>query len=159
MNINYDQIQNNSDDDSQNFKNNIAYIGLSWDPGFGNIYSDDSESEWEYYFSEGLAAYDREDWAYAERLFRKAAFLVDDSDDVHYYLGYCLNKQSKYNESIPALERTIMLNPDYIEAYYALSYAYIKAGEKSKAQNTLNKLLELTDDEKVKTLLNKLWGK
>ncbi|MFH1709503.1 MAG: tetratricopeptide repeat protein [bacterium] len=157
--VNYDQVQNNSDDASQTYKNNIAYIGLSWEPGFGNIYSDDIESEWGYYLSEGLAAYDREDWAYAERLFKKTAFLVDGSDDVHYYLGYCLNKQAKFNESIAELEKTIMLNPDYIEAYYALSYAYIKVGEKSKAQKILNRLLENTGDEKVKTLINKLWGK
>lgn len=154
--VNYDQVQNNSDDAGQAYKNSIAYIGLSWAPGFGNVYSGDSESEWEYYFSEGLAAYDREDWAYAEKLFRKTAFLVDDSDDAHYYLGYCLNKQSKYSESIPQLEKTIALNPDYIEAYYALSYACIKAGEKAKAQGTLKKLLEITGDEKIKTLIYKM---
>jgi tetratricopeptide (TPR) repeat protein len=157
--VNFDRVQNDSDDASQTFRNSIAYIGFSWDPGFGNVYSDDAEDEWEYYYSEGLAAYDREDWAYAERLFRKTAFLIEESDDSHYYLGYCLNKQAKYNESIPELEKSIALNPDRTEAYYALSYAYIKLGEKEKAQNTLDKLLELTDDEKIKMLLEKMQAK
>jgi tetratricopeptide (TPR) repeat protein len=106
-----------------------------------------------------MAAYDTQDWGYAEKMFRKTAFLVDSSDDVHYYLGYCLNKQGKYGESIPELKITIELNENYIEAYYALSYAYIRNREREKAHNTLLKLLEITKDPGLKDLIDDIWKK
>ena len=54
--------------------------------------------------------------------------------DAHLQLGNHWSDQKKYPESIPEYVRALQLNPDLADAHYRLAQAYVRTGEKDRAQ-------------------------
>jgi len=149
----FTSISNLSTDPNYSYNNNSISAGVAWKPFFGDLYGEGIETEAGYFFEQGLVAADQQDWIKAEKYFRKVVFLAEGSDDAHFQLGLALSKQNKFGESRPEFEKAISLNPDKTEAYYLLSYNLIRLGEKGTAVTILQKLYQMTGDNKVKQLL------
>ena len=49
-------------------------------------------------------------------------------------MGNLYSDQNKYAEAIPEYERRCELNPDLADAHYRLGQAYVRTGEKDRAQ-------------------------
>jgi tetratricopeptide (TPR) repeat protein len=54
--------------------------------------------------------------------------------DAHLQLGNLWSDQKKYPESIPEYAKSLELNPDLADAHYRLAQAYVRTGEKDRAQ-------------------------
>jgi tetratricopeptide (TPR) repeat protein len=54
--------------------------------------------------------------------------------EAHLQLGNFYSDQNKYAESIPEYARALELNPDLADAHYRLGQAYVRTGEKDRAQ-------------------------
>ncbi len=54
--------------------------------------------------------------------------------EAHLQLGNLYSDQNKYAESIPEYERALELNPDLADVYYRLGQAYVRTGDKDRAQ-------------------------
>lgn len=156
FNAKYLHIQNNSTDTDLSFSNNIVYAGITWKTSFGELFPNGIKSEIFYYFDSGLKALDEEKWSIAEKQFKKVVFYEDNSDIAHFYLGYAMSKQKKFNQSVIEFEKAITLNPNNIEAHYLLAYNYIKLGEFEKAKKILGELLSKSDNDKIKEILKSI---
>ena len=84
--------------------------------------------------------------------FKKAPFDKDKAFDE----AKAFNAQQKYKRSIPLLEKIIKQDPDYIEAYYILSYALIKSDEMDRAKQILLRLYVKTEDPNISSIINTL---
>jgi len=54
--------------------------------------------------------------------------------EAHLQLGNLYSDQNKYVEAIPEYKRALELNSDLADAYYRLGQAYVRTGEKGRAQ-------------------------
>jgi tetratricopeptide (TPR) repeat protein len=69
-----------------------------------------------------------------ESLLKEALVLDPKLADAHLQLGNLLSDQKKYPESIPEYLKALELNPDLADAHYRLAQAYVRTGEKDRAQ-------------------------
>jgi tetratricopeptide (TPR) repeat protein len=54
--------------------------------------------------------------------------------EAHLQLGNLYSAQNKYAEAIPEYVRARELNPDLADAFYRLGQAYVRTGQKDRAQ-------------------------
>jgi tetratricopeptide (TPR) repeat protein len=73
----------------------------------------------------------------AMQLLRQAITLKSDVAQFHYELGLLLFGDHNWRAAVPALERAVKLNPNYVEAYYRLGQAYQRSGDPAKAATAL----------------------
>jgi tetratricopeptide (TPR) repeat protein len=69
-----------------------------------------------------------------ESLLKKSVSLDPKFADAHLRLGNLYSDQKKYSEAIPEYIRARELNPDLADAYYRLGQAYVRTGQKDRAQ-------------------------
>lgn len=77
------------------------------------------------------------DLSQIESLLKRAIALNDELAEAHLQLGNLFFDQAKYPEAIPEYERARHLNPDLADAYYRLGQAYVRTGQKDRAQELL----------------------
>jgi tetratricopeptide (TPR) repeat protein len=69
-----------------------------------------------------------------ESLLRKSLALDPKLAEAHLQLANLYSAQNKYAEAIPEYLRARELNPDLADAYYRLGQAYVRTGQKDRAQ-------------------------
>lgn len=69
-----------------------------------------------------------------ESLLKKSITLDPKLADAHFQLANLYSDQNKYADSIPEYVRARELNPDLADAYYRLGQAYVRTGQKERAQ-------------------------
>ena len=69
-----------------------------------------------------------------ESLLTKSLTLDPKLAEAHLQLGNLYSDQTKFTEAIPEYKRALELNPDLADAYYRLGQAYVRTGEKDRAQ-------------------------
>jgi tetratricopeptide (TPR) repeat protein len=69
-----------------------------------------------------------------ESLLTKSRALDPKLAEAHLQLGNLYSDQNKHAEAIPEYKRALELNPDLADAYYRLGQAYVRTGEKNRAQ-------------------------
>ena len=69
-----------------------------------------------------------------ESLLRTAISLDPKYADAHLQLGNLFSDQNKYADSIPEYERAKELNPEFADVHYRLGQAYVRTGQKDRAQ-------------------------
>jgi tetratricopeptide (TPR) repeat protein len=77
------------------------------------------------------------DEAGVEALFRKAIGLDSRLADAHLQLGILYQDQHREQEAIQEFQAASRLNPDDPDAHYRLAQAYLRTGEKQRAQEEL----------------------
>jgi Flp pilus assembly protein TadD len=78
-------------------------------------------------------------------LLKKSVALDPSLTEAHLQLGNLYSEQSKFGESIPEYQRALELNADMADAHYRLGQAYVRTGNKDRAQEqfqTYQKLRE-----------------
>jgi tetratricopeptide (TPR) repeat protein len=70
-----------------------------------------------------------------ESLLKKSVTLDPSFPEAHLQLGNLYSAQNKYGDAIPEYLRARELNPDLADAYYRLGQAYVRSGQKDRAQN------------------------
>ncbi len=76
------------------------------------------------HFFKGLIDSQRDRYGSAERHFRKAIELQEENDTYYFYLATVLEKQSRLDDTIDALKKSIKYNPKSARAYNFLGYLY-----------------------------------
>jgi tetratricopeptide (TPR) repeat protein len=69
-----------------------------------------------------------------ESLLKKSTTIDPKFPEAHLQLGNLYSAQNKYADAIPEYVRARELNPDLADAYYRLGQAYVRSGEKDRAQ-------------------------
>jgi tetratricopeptide (TPR) repeat protein len=69
-----------------------------------------------------------------ESLLTKSLALDPKLAEAHLQLGNLYSDKNKYAEAIPEYKRALALNADLADAYYRLGQAYVRTGEKDRAQ-------------------------
>ncbi|PYU48337.1 MAG: hypothetical protein DMG48_20705 [Acidobacteria bacterium] len=69
-----------------------------------------------------------------ESLLNKSLALDPKLAEAHLQLGNLYSDQNKYTQAIPQYIRALELNSDLADAYYRLGQAYVRTGEKDRAQ-------------------------
>ena len=69
-----------------------------------------------------------------ESLLTKSLALDPKLAEAHLQLGNLYSDQAKFAEAIPEYKRALELNSDLADAYYRLGQAYVRTGEKGRAQ-------------------------
>jgi tetratricopeptide (TPR) repeat protein len=69
-----------------------------------------------------------------ESLLKKALVLDPKLAEAHLQLGNLYSDQTKYADAIPEYVRALELNSDLADAHYRLGQAYVRTGEKDRAQ-------------------------
>ncbi len=69
-----------------------------------------------------------------ESLLSKSLALDPKLAEAHLQLGNLYSDQNKYAQAIPEYTRALELNSDLADAYYRLGQAYVRTGEKDRAQ-------------------------
>jgi tetratricopeptide (TPR) repeat protein len=72
-----------------------------------------------------------------ESLLKKSIALDPDLAEAHLQLGNLYSDQAKYPQSIPEYQHALELNSDLADAHYRLGQAYVRTGEKERAQQQL----------------------
>ena len=72
-----------------------------------------------------------------ESLLTKSIELDSALADAQLQLGNLYSDQSKYSDAIPHYKRALELNTDLADAHYRLGQAYVRTGEKDRAQQEL----------------------
>jgi tetratricopeptide (TPR) repeat protein len=72
-----------------------------------------------------------------EELLRKAVALHPAYAEAHQQLGNLYSDQKKYAEAIPEYLKALESNPDLGDAHYRLGQAYVRTGQKERAQEQL----------------------
>jgi len=67
-------------------------------------------------------------------LLQKSIALDPTLAEAHLQLGNLYSDQQKYADSIPEYQRALELNSDLADAHYRLGQAYVRSGEKDRAQ-------------------------
>jgi tetratricopeptide (TPR) repeat protein len=67
-------------------------------------------------------------------LLKKSIALDPSIPEAHLQLGNLYSDQSKYADSIPEYQRALELNSDLADAHYRLGQAYVRTGDKERAQ-------------------------
>ena len=74
------------------------------------------------------------DLAQIESLLKKSVTLNPSLAEAHLQLGNVYSDQNKYADAIPEYLQALKLNPDLADGYYRLGQAYVRTGEKDRAQ-------------------------
>jgi tetratricopeptide (TPR) repeat protein len=74
------------------------------------------------------------DLSQIESLLKKSIALDPTMAEAHLQLGNLYSDQNKYAESIPEYVRARELNPDLADVHYRLGQAYVRVGDKDRAQ-------------------------
>lgn len=74
------------------------------------------------------------DLSQIESLLKKAVALDASLAEAHLQLGNAYSDQNKHADAIPEYLLALKLNPDLADAYYRLGQAYVRTGEKDRAQ-------------------------
>jgi tetratricopeptide (TPR) repeat protein len=67
-------------------------------------------------------------------LLKKSVILDPKLAEAHLQLANLFSAQNKYADAIPEYVRARELNPDLADAYYRLGQAYVRTGQKDRAQ-------------------------
>ncbi len=70
-------------------------------------------------------------------LLKKSIALDPSVAEAHVQLGNLYSEQQKYADSIPEYQRALELNSDLADAHYRLGQAYVRTGEKDRAQEQI----------------------
>jgi tetratricopeptide (TPR) repeat protein len=74
------------------------------------------------------------DFSQIESLLKKSEALDPKFADAHLQMGNLYSAQNKYPDAIPEYVRAKELNSDLADAYYRLGQAYVRTGQKDRAQ-------------------------
>ena len=124
----YDSSPDQADDVIQHFRR------------FSELQPNDARAQYYYAISlwKGKRAQDPlVDFTQIEALLRKAIALDPKLAEAHFQLGNLLSDQSHYAEAIPEYEAALESNSDLPDAHYRLGQAYMRSGQKEKAQAQL----------------------
>jgi tetratricopeptide (TPR) repeat protein len=77
------------------------------------------------------------DFPQIESLLRKAIALDPKLPEAHFQLGNLLSDQSRYADAIPQYVSALENNSELPDAHYRLAQAYVRTGQKDKAQPEL----------------------
>jgi len=69
-----------------------------------------------------------------ESLLKKSVALDPALAEAHLQLGNVYSDQNRHAQAIPEYLQALKLNPDLADAYYRLGQAYVRTGEKDRAQ-------------------------
>jgi tetratricopeptide (TPR) repeat protein len=72
-----------------------------------------------------------------ELLLEKSIELDPNLAEAHLQLGNLLSDQHKYADAVPEYERALALNSELADAHYRLGQAYVRTGQKERAQQHL----------------------
>lgn len=78
--------------------------------------------------------------------FRKMASDDPENELGHFSLGKALMDAEQFGDAVPALERTLALNPHFSKAYQLLGSCFIKLGQKDQAIKALREGLSVADE-------------
>jgi Tfp pilus assembly protein PilF len=92
---------------------------------------------WEAHFGLGLVARKREDYADAERSFRRALELAADQADVMHELGVALLALGSKAEALGLLDRAAALRPREAAYIADAGFAHLRAGDLGAARERL----------------------
>jgi tetratricopeptide (TPR) repeat protein len=70
-------------------------------------------------------------------LLKKSIALDPSLAEAHLQLGNLYSEQQKYADAIPEYQRALELNSDLADAHYRLGQAYVRIGEKERAQEQI----------------------
>jgi tetratricopeptide (TPR) repeat protein len=70
-------------------------------------------------------------------LLKSAVALDPKLPEAHLQLGNLYSDQNKYSDAVPEYERALELNADLADAHYRLGQAYVRTGQKDRAQEQL----------------------
>jgi tetratricopeptide (TPR) repeat protein len=107
---------------------------------FSELQPNDARAQYYYAISlwKGKRAQDPAvDFTHIEALLRKAIALDPKLPEAHFQLGNLLSDQSHYSEAIPEYLAALESNSDIPDAHYRLGQAYVRTGQKDKAQTHL----------------------
>src|SRR5437762_404012 len=62
---------------------------------------------------------------------------------MNYYMGKLLDKENKFSEAIPFLNKAIEANPESDDAYFNLALSYTNLGDHEKGLNYFLKVIEI----------------
>ena len=82
----------------------------------------------------------------AVKYLKKAIEIYPDYEDAIFKLGYVLEKQKEYKESLKCYEKVLKLNPNAWDAWYSIGIVYAKMEKYKKAYKYLKKAYELKPD-------------
>ena len=72
-----------------------------------------------------------------ETLLKTAVTLDPKLPEAHLQLGNLYSDQNKYGEAVPEYEKALQFSPDLADAHYRLGQAYVRTGDKERAQQHL----------------------
>jgi tetratricopeptide (TPR) repeat protein len=72
-----------------------------------------------------------------ETLLKTAVTLDPKLPEAHLQLGNLYSDQNKYAEAVPEYEKALQFSPDLADAHYRLGQAYVRTGDKERAQQHL----------------------
>jgi len=107
---------------------------------FAELQANDARAQYYYAISlwKGKRAQDPAiDFAQVDALLRKAIALDPKLAEAHFQLGNLLSDQSHYTEAIPEYLAALDSNSEIPDAHYRLGQAYMRTGQKEKAQAQL----------------------
>jgi len=74
-----------------------------------------------------------------------------DYEPAIFNLGILSMQSSQYDKAIERFERLLELNPRHLQAMFYLAVSYMEAGRKADAKAGFNKVINLTQDEEIRT--------
>lgn len=93
--------------------------------------------------AQGQQAVKEQNWGLAVARFKRAAALEPRNADAFNMLGYALRWQGKYEESFAAYGKALAINPEHRGALNYSGIAYIKTGQRARAEVNLARLQQL----------------
>ncbi len=82
----------------------------------------------------------------AEEMIRSALVYSKDDADLYFYLVLALQRQDKYEESFPYLEKLIDLDPSDLRGWFQLGVSYFRTDKYDEAIEAFTKAIELKPD-------------
>ena len=85
-----------------------------------------------------------------ERIEQLKEMIIEDPNDpfLHYALGLELAKKKYYQEAMSSFQQTIMLDENYVAAYYQLGILYIEIDIVDVARTYIEKGIEKSQEKK-----------
>jgi len=95
----------------------------------------------QYYYTQGVIAYQSNKKEEAEKYFSKAIQVENDNSMAYYNRGTYYYNEGKYKFAIDDFKKAIKLKPNFAEAYYNLACAYSKILSFREALSSLKKAI------------------